>query len=380
VSLLSSNETYTLTIPNGTLKDELNAFNQALTYTFDTIEKVSRFQYTQQYLDKVLETLIEEGKYGDGKFINNAVLNVQTDSNLNLWLRFQAEGNTEDSNFLNQYGIHGNYFGTDNQTIIDRHFIDFDQFQSYIDINPGEVVEAPSTTFPFVVDVKIYDQNGEQHYSYGNQLVKFVVTFNRDMETSVPLHFSFGSSWPYAEFRVEGEYKDARTWEGTYELRSVIGSGSQFVNITNGHAKDLPFLELGLDLKRFTFSYDTAEAQALTLQGSVDEKGILITWVQDDFDTIAGYNVYRRLVNEGSFSRLNSSIIPHTMSSLLDSDIEAGKLYEYYFTVVLTDFDLITGAFKESDPSGQILIRALDTILPNIYHTPSFQEIGRAHV
>jgi hypothetical protein len=323
--------------------------------------------------------LSAEGKYGS-RFINNAILNNFTETNLNNWLRFQGATNSEDARFMNQYGLHSNYFGTDNQTIIDKHFIDFDVFQSLIDINPGAIVSAPSNTFPFVVDVQIYDSDGEQHYSYGNQTVKFVVTFNRDMETSVPLDFRFGSSLPFAEYKIDGAYVNPRTWEGTYELRSFVESGNQYFNISNGHAKDKPYLVLGWDVKRFTFIYDTTEAQALTLQGEVDTSGIHLTWVQDDFETIAGYNVYKRLVGDSSFTRVNSSIIPHTVTSLTDNDIEPGKLYEYYFTVVLTDFDLNTGAFAESDPSGQITIRALDTLLPNIYHTPSFSAFAARNI
>ena len=379
VTSLLHSETYTLNIPTGVFKDELNVLSQAVSYTFDTIEKETRFFYTSDYVYDLFQTFVAEGKYGS-RFINNAILNNFTETNLNNWLRFQGATNSEDILYMNQYGLHGNYFGTDNQEIINKHFIDFDVFQSLIDINPGAVVSAPSNTFPFVVDVQIYDSDGEQHYSYGNQTVKFVVTFNRDMETSIPLDFRFGSSLPFAEYKIEGSYVNPRTWEGTYELRSFVESGNQYFNISNGHAKDKPYLVLGWDVKRFTFIYDTTEAQALSLQGDVDTSGIHLTWIQDDFETIAGYNVYKRLVGDSSFTRVNSSIIPHTISKLTDNDIEPGKLYEYYFTVVLTDFDLITGAFAESDPSGQILIRALDTLEPNIYHTPSYQAFAARNV
>ena len=375
VNPYAENTKYTLTIPTGALIDEMNVENEMLQYTFTTIDKIDRFYYTNEFILETQERLILEGK-NLSNFVGNAILNNFTETNLNYWMRFTAASGSSS----NSYGMYGNYFGTDNQDMIDKHFIDFDVFQSLIDINPGEVVAPPENTFPYVVDVQIYDINGEQHYSYGNEIVKFVVTFNRDMETTIPLDFRFGSSLPYAEYKVEGSYLDARTWVGFYELRSFVESGNQYINIQNGHAKDMPWLYLGWDVKRFTFIYDTTAAQALSLQGSTDSEGIHLSWLQDDYETIAGYHVYRSQTQDGTYTRINSSIIPYDISTLSDHDVEPGQIYYYYFTVVLTDFDPNTGMFKESDPSGMVSIRALDTLKPNIYHNPVFQAYAERNI
>jgi len=374
IAPLNENLTYTLSIPEGALNDEFGVQNQSEILSFTTIDIVDRFYYTSSFILALQEQLIAEGK-NNSNFVNNAILNNFTETDVNYWLRFTAsEGQT------NSYGMYGNYFGTFNETIINKHFIDFDIFQSLMDVVPGEPTTPPENTFPYVVDVQIYDINGEQHYSYGNEVVKFVVTFNRDMETTIPLDFRFGSSLPYAEYKIDGSYIDARTWVGFYELRSFVESGNQYFNIQNGHAKDQPWLHLGWDVKRFTFIYDTTAAQALTLQGSSDESGIHLAWVQDDFETIAGYNIYRSETENGTYTRVNTSIIPYDINTLSDYDVEPGQIYYYYFTVVLTDFDPNTGAFKESDPSGMISLRALDTLKPNIYHDPIYQAYAERNI
>jgi hypothetical protein len=201
------------------------------------------------------------------------------------------------------------------------------------------------------------------------------------METSIPLDFRFGASYPYNEYKVNGEFINPRTWEATYELKTFIENGNQYINITNGYAAGEPNLKLAkTDMQRFGFKFDTSQAQLLLLQGISSEEGVKLTWIQDDYETLAGYNIYKRLFGSYSYSRVNTSIIPSSLNTYTDNDIEPGKMYEYYFTVVLTDFDTVTGAFVESDPSGQILIRALDTLLPNIYHTPTYQAFASRNV
>jgi hypothetical protein len=58
VSELLHSETYTLSIPNGVLKDELNVLSQAISYTFDTIEKETRFFYTSAYIYELFQTFV----------------------------------------------------------------------------------------------------------------------------------------------------------------------------------------------------------------------------------------------------------------------------------------------------------------------------------
>ena len=105
----------------------------------------------------------------------------------------------------------------------------------------------------------------------------------------------------------------------------------------------------------------------MTLQGTATNTGIELTWVQDDFDTLAGYNIYRADQDEDAYyQRLNNSILPVGEEYFFDDTVEPGKVYYYKFTVVKTDM-------SESEPSGKKMIMSRDTMAPELYHTPLYQ-------
>ena len=61
---------------------------------------------------------------------------------------------------------------------------------------------------------------------------------------------------------------------------------------------------------------------------------------------MAGFNIYRSETGEeGSFKKINSSILSSEEKEYEDKKVEAGKKYYYYFTVVDT-------AMSESRPSN----------------------------
>jgi hypothetical protein len=146
----------------------------------------------------------------------------------------------------------------------------------------------------------------------------------------------------------------------------LIENGYQYISVINGASVNDGWLRLRPDVKRFMFEIDTTSAQALIMQGSANEEGINLSWIQDDFDTLAGYNVYRSTSEDGFYQRLNSSIIPVGSETFFDDSVEPGVTYYYNFTVVKTDL-------TESTPSGKIVIQSLDTMAPNIYHSPVYQ-------
>ena len=370
---LAFDKIYTLVIPSGALIDELGISNTALTHTFRTFKPTERFYWNSTNVNAEFDAFRAEGLHS--RFVNNAILNNFTETNLDLWLRFTAQNGSTD----HSAGMASNYFGTDNMTIINKHFFDFDTVMALIDIvyNP-ESITIPEDTFPFITNIRVLDAQGNENYSYGNETVTFVVNFNRDMDTSVPLDFRFGSSLPYAEFRVMGDYVNPREWRGTYELRSFVDSGNQYFHIRNGHALDNPWLQLMPDVKRFTFVYDTTEVFAMIMSGTPETDGIALTWVQDDYETLAGYNVYRSTQENGMYQRINQSIIlpetdPDKPNTFKDTNVVPGQVYYYNFTVVLTDF-------TESDTSGKIAVRALDTMAPNIHHTPVFHGFSNQNI
>lgn len=306
--------------------------------------------YTSQY---------QLSRNGENYFIGNVILNNFNEINVDTWLRIQACPNAD---YIADFS--GNYWGTTDIEMIERQIVDRDDYSYLGDIDVGEyLTEAPEDTFPFVVDAYLLNSDGERVRTVGNETVTFVVEFNRDMDTSVPLRVRFGAAEPYGEYEVEGSFVNARRWEGTYTLKTTIENGNQVINIENGRAADDAWLILCESAGRFQFEIDTTAAQAMIMQAEPSETGIKLTWMQDDFDTLAGYNVYRSEQEDGFYQRLNDYVIPVGTNEFFDDTVEPGKLYYYNFTVVQTDL-------SESSPSGKISVMSLDTMAPDIYHSP----------
>lgn len=293
-------------------------------------------------------------------FNGNAILNNLDDENVEHWMRVFAPNGTKDTTL----SVANNYWGTTDIDLINKQIVDYDDYKNLMDIVIGNyLTTAPSNTFPFVTDAYVLNSNGERARTVSNETCTFVVEFNRDMDTSLPLRVRFGSSKPYAEYEISGKYVSARRWEGVYTLKTTIENGNQYFNIDNARAADDHFMRLYETLGRFGFEIDTTTAQAMIMQGEATETGVKLTWQQDDFDTLLGYNVYRSDKEDGLYTRLNDYVLAADENEFFDSTVEPGKLYYYNFTVVKTDM-------QESTPSGKIVIRAMDTMAPNIYHSP----------
>ncbi|MBO5758057.1 MAG: S8 family serine peptidase [Clostridia bacterium] len=263
------------------------------------------------------------------------------------------------------------YWGTTDLELIEAQIDDYDDSPYMCDqIDPtGFLTEAPSDTMPFVVDAYLLNQNGERVRTVNNETVTFVVEFNRDMDTSVPLKVTFGSSaeYFYEDYNISehGKWVTPRRWEATYTLKTIIENGNHTIKIENGCAADDEWLKLYDVPGRFMFEIDTTAAQALIMQGHATETGIQLSWMQDDYDTLMGYNVYRSDREDGYYQRLNSAVIPYDQKEFFDDTVEPGKVYYYNFTVVKTDL-------TESEPSGKISLMSMDTMAPNMYHSPVY--------
>ncbi|MBQ9769001.1 MAG: hypothetical protein IJW27_02245, partial [Clostridia bacterium] len=320
---------------------------------------IKRILTSESFLAKVAE--IQELYQYNSSFNNNAILNrVSTDTDRNHWLKIQAPSSSGA-----QVPFGHNYWGTTDETAIELQITDYTDYITYGQIMYAPfLTEAPEDTFPFVTSVKIFNKHGEEVTTVGNEQITVRVTFNRDMDTSIPLQVRFGSAYPYGDYEIEGKYKDARTWEGKYKLTTIIENGIQYFTIENGYSAT-DDLELMRDRARFAFEIDTTAAQALIMQGEATDTGVKLTWTQDDFDTLMGYNVYRSTTKDGLYTRVNSSVIPADTMEFFDDTVEPGVLYYYNFTVVQTDL-------SESIPSGKIVIMSKDTMAPAIYHSPVY--------
>lgn len=333
---------------------------------FYILELPSGIEWTNELLTEKYKEYAKSTNYSCFSSIKNcAILNNYNEGSFALKILAPGKKTGSDANnYFNVNSIANNYWGTTDINLINKQVVDYDMFKNYIDLIVDPILTtAPENTFPFVTDAYVLNSNGERARTVSNETCTFVVEFNRDMDTTVPLRLRFGSSKPYAEYEISGNYVSARRWEGTYTLKTTIENGNQYFNIDNARAADDHFLRLYETQGRFGFEIDTTAAQAMIMQGEATETGVKLTWQQDDFDTLLGYNVYRSDKEDGLYIRLNDYVLAADENEFFDSTVEPGKLYYYNFTVVKTDM-------SESTPSGKIVIRAMDTMAPNIYHSP----------
>ncbi len=322
-------------------------------------ETVQRYHTAESFAEKIKE--IRTQYQINERFFNNVVLNhISTDTNVNHWLVVYAPEKQDQ-----EIPIAGNWWGAADETVIGYQLMDAADYMAFSRfIYAPYLVSAPENTFPFITSLKVFDKEGKEVTVVGNEQITVRITFSRDMDITIPLQVRFGSAYPYGDHELEGRYIDSRTWEGKYKLTSTIENGIQYFTVENGRSATED-LELMCDRARFSFEIDTAAAQALIMQGQATETGVKLTWTQDDFDTLMGYNVYRSVAEDGLYTRVNSGVIPADTMEFFDNTVEPGMRYFYNFTVVQTDL-------SESSPSGKISVTSIDTMAPDIYHTPVY--------
>lgn len=321
---------------------------------------------------KILDQFFTSGEHG--YFTNNVILNrTELQTADKYWLLFEVPViNGANDNIV---GFGGNYWGTTDLDLIEKQIIDHNDYATYPDLDPTPILtEAPSDVWPFVVDAGIMDAEGNTLDSVGNSAVTFYVDFNRDMDTTIPLRVRFGSYYPYADYEVDGVWIDERRWEGVYQFDTLIENGTQYFNISNGQAEkmdDEPTMKLFADWGRFPFEIDTTEAFVMMMQAASVPDGVKLSWYQDDYETLDGYNIYRSTSETGQYYRINSHIIPKDVKEYIDTTVEPGVRYYYNFTVVKTDL-------TESKPSGRVSVTVGDVFAPDIYHTPVMESVTNA--
>lgn len=388
-------ETYTLTVPASAVQTRLGITNEKIVLTFtyratdeeklaaqsgeggiavmallpSGAETDDALVAARTWTEEKLLARWEEfcGKGYNTNFYHNAILNRFTDTNVEHWLRIQApSGSSEDV-----YGIGGNYWGTSGMSeknaasAIDRQIIDNRDFKSLARLNEGEILsEIPEDVWPCITRVGLLNESGEPVTTVGNEKLTFFVEFNRDMDTAIPLTVSFGSSQPYADYTVSGRYVSARRWEGEMTLSTLIESGTQYWSVSNGRSAEGHW-KLYRDWGRFSFVIDTTSALAMVMQGSGQDDGVHLSWYQDEFETLAGYNVYRATSENGQYARLNRNLIPAGTTTWVDTGVIPGEVYYYNFEVVKTDL-------STSYTSPKISVQAKDTMAPSLYHEPVY--------
>jgi hypothetical protein len=257
-----------------------------------------------------------------------------------------------------------NYWGGAPSELIDIAIVDYtDNFDFGKIIYEPILATPPTTAYPFVVNVAISNSAGQAVTTIGAEQARFTVTFNRDMDTTTQPQVSFGPAEPYTDYKVFGVWQNPRTWVGTFNINPLTGDGYQYPRVVGARAADDHWLVTGDDYGRFRFEIVTSGAESLNLQATGGEGYVDLFWSQDDFDLLAGYHLYRATTVNGTYTRINPSIIPAQTKTFRDVNVAPGQPYFYKFTVLKTDM-------QESDYSNIATATPLDTIAPVIVHTP----------
>lgn len=294
------------------------------------------------------------------KFKNNAILNILICTDTSEWMKVSAPAD----NTLT-YMATDNYWGTTDENLIQKQLVDFDTNTNYADIITSPYLDKPSEeTYPCVSDIYITDKNGDKVDTVGNGTYDVHVLFNRDMDQETDPMVSYGPDDPYTDYTLKGQWNSAREWVGKMPIKVLINQGHQYFRVKDAAAADDHWLTTGTDWGRFEFDVTASGAEALTLQSEGRVGSIYLNWTQDEYDTMAGFNIYRSETGEeGSFKKINSSILSSEEKEYEDKKVEAGKKYYYYFTVVDT-------AMSESRPSNITTNASVDDKPPVIKHTP----------
>lgn len=293
------------------------------------------------------------------KFKNNAILNILICTDTSEWMKVSAPAD----NTLT-YMATDNYWGTTDENLIQKQLVDFDTNTNYADIITSPYLDKPSEeTYPCVSDIYITDKNGDKVDTVGNGTYDVHVLFNRDMDQETDPMVSYGPDDPYTDYTLKGQWNSSREWVGKMPIKVLINQGHQYFRVKDAAAADDHWLTTGTDWGRFEFDVTASGAEALTLQSEGRVGSIYLNWTQDEYDTMAGFNIYRSETGEeGSFKKINSSILSSEEKEYEDKKVEAGKKYYYYFTVVDT-------AMSESRPSNITSNTAVDDKPPVIKHT-----------
>lgn len=307
-------------------------------------------------------------------FANNAILNSFYLNNYDNIRTIGSFNASEDRNGRTTYDISGNYWGTTNPDLVKVQCYDADW-----DVSKNDLIQEPYLTldddmseiYPFVTEAYLTDKDGNRIDKVsGAQTVKMHVKFNRDMASDIQPMVTYGGSEPYTDFAVSGDWVNAREWVGEFKIDPYIDLGTMYIRVKGAAAADDKWLVTGNDWGRFKFEITNSSAQSMSLTGEGQLGKNVLSWMQDDYDTLAGYNIYRatkydadKKPEEQKFTKVNKSVLNADELSFVDENVKAGTDYYYYFTVVDTDLN-------ESKASNVISCCPLEGEPPVIVHTP----------
>lgn len=342
------------------------------------IESEVALNNAYNYIDQVSNSFImiysgtSSSLFGRATLSNSIVASQDLDKPYSTILKFkQAENNYFFTKTDNSADLISLDFGEAQNNLFSMLYRQYASqvFKGYYDASGNPTIDVygslsdAAKLWPYVVSVEMFDKDGNPITRVGREGIKVRVTFNRPMDTTQDTFLTFGTIEPFTDYRINGAYVSDTVWEGTYTLKAQIENGQNFLKVNNACAAEDPTKTVFGEYQLHEFTIDTTAAMSMNLQAVATDAGINLTWFQDDYDTLLGYNIYRSEEKDGNFVKLNPAILLPTDESFLDENAEPGKTYWYTYTVVLTDF-------SESAPAGKVYCTAMDTVSPNLYHTP----------
>ena len=298
------------------------------------------------------------------QYRNNAILNPLLNTAPELWTRFISE--EFDYDYLPNY-ITGNYWGTENDRLIDKMIVDGNDYAgTYQELvyEPILTLESGSLEdiYPFVTEILLEDEDGNivSDVQPGEAYAVHVF-FNRDMNREVQPAVTFGGALPYTDYSVHGDFVSEREWVGTAFISPVMNSGTMYFKTTGGCAADDSWLVCGDDVLRFSFEVESVGVLAMLLNAEGGTNKVTLSWAQNDYEVLGGYNLYRSTSEDSGFAKLNTSVL--TGTSYEDTDVEPGVMYYYYFKVVNTEGN------EEENTSNIASAKPIDNIAPVLTHS-----------
>ena len=302
---------------------------------------------------------------GKSVFLNNAIINPLLDNNSEYW---QKAVSSSISSEYKSNKVAYNYWGTENKTLINKMIIDADDYAGlYQDIIEDPILthesESLSDIYPFVTKVYLTDDDGNIVSNVqSGETYNVHIHFNRDMDMDTQPSVSYGGDAPYTDYMVDGDFVSAREWVGTTRISPVLTSGTMYWRTNGGCAADDKWLVCGEDILRFSFNISSNGVLAMLLNAEGGANKVDLSWAQNDYETLAGYNIYRSTSETSGFKKINLSVV--TGTEYTDTDVLPGVTYYYYFKVVNTDGN------EEANVSNTASVAPLDNIFPTLKHSP----------
>ena len=310
-----------------------------------------------------------------------------------------------------------NYYGTEDPKLIgipDDAVEEYpDIYDSFLTLDSPEIEDI----YPFMTEAFITDEKGERiENAYPGQSLLVHVKFNRDMAIDVMPDVTIGISWEknrdifsynyksYLDYNALGDWISPKEWVGQFKLAEMDNAyfvsewfediyqtydqsevkmpnldDVLYIRSEGAVAADDRWLVTGNDGGRFGFNVvKPASTHTSDDNTKLQGKGVAganqLTWSQDETETLAGYNLYRSVGDNTSFTKLNRTLLSGEDLQYKDTDVVEGQKYYYYFTTVDTDF-------HESARSNVVECVPLDGEKPTIVHTPvTYSEPNKAIV